>query len=618
MDNTDPNRHVKEFLSYYVNYPGKLKYAVMVNGPWGIGKTHLVRELLDEVFKSMPDERDKCVYVSLYGIESCDEIDEAILSAIYPLIDNRYAQAAGRIALAAGKTFGFDAKIDVRKFLSNERIKYFVFDDLERCEMQINRILGFINQFVEHQGKKVVIIGHETELEKKAIERPYKEIREKLIGKTLEVQSVFDQALQAFFKLIEDEGARNFLAKKETEISEIYRQSGLQNLRILRQTMWDFERVFQTLSEKHRSNDIAMTFLLRFLFSLSLEVKAGRLQTVDLTNRYLSIIPSGMEFRSEETPRYPLREAQERYPKVKFYDNTLSDSTLINLLIKGLIEEKTIHAELDASDFFMRAADLPAWRIVWNYHDFTQDEFREALVKMEQQFANRAFAHPGDILHVLGLRLFLSKIGELDHTTKDIFEEGKRYIDDLYSSGQIDPPSYREDPQAFYTFGYGGLGIHETETAEFQSLFKQLEDKRRQVEIDRRPAIAKGLLQDMESDPDRFFNRVSTFKGSEDEFYSIPIMASIEAREFVAVLSKQHPTMQKLVLTALSNRYKHGSLGRALTAEKAWAKEMRTIMLTESEAKPPIERHRVRQLFVSMLDVHLGINDGNDDVSAGA
>lgn len=41
-----------------------------------------------------------------------------------------------------------------------------IFDDLERCEMPINEILGYINDYVEHRNVKCVIVANEQEINK--------------------------------------------------------------------------------------------------------------------------------------------------------------------------------------------------------------------------------------------------------------------------------------------------------------------------------------------------------------------------------------------------------------------------------------------------------------------
>ena len=39
-----------------------------------------------------------------------------------------------------------------------------IFDDLERCNMNVNNLLGYINNYVEHDGIKTIIISNEKEI----------------------------------------------------------------------------------------------------------------------------------------------------------------------------------------------------------------------------------------------------------------------------------------------------------------------------------------------------------------------------------------------------------------------------------------------------------------------
>src|SRR5262249_32584846 len=107
----DKNRHVKDYLNYYLQLPHSPRYAVMINGPWGVGKTYLVKEFLKETIR----EPDKYVYVSLFGLASLDEIDTALLEAAYPLlVGSKAAKVAGRVIKAAlkFKNITLDLKFD--------------------------------------------------------------------------------------------------------------------------------------------------------------------------------------------------------------------------------------------------------------------------------------------------------------------------------------------------------------------------------------------------------------------------------------------------------------------------------------------------------------------------
>jgi hypothetical protein len=283
-------------------------------------------------------------------------------------------------------------------------------------------VLGYINEFVERDERKVIIIANEEEI---GDVPDYARIREKVIGKTFKIQSVLEQALDAFIKSIRDEKAKDFLDSKLAVISEIYNQSELHNLRILQQTMWNFERLYISLDGKHRTHDAAMTELLHLLFALSFELKAGRIEVDELNRRQSASINSSIRGRNEEGKPSSLEVAQQRNPGVDLSTATLSCETVVNLLIKGIVDATQIRAELDASSHFVTVADEPAWRTVWYAFERTEDEVDKALTEMEKAFEAREYTVSGEILHVFGLRLWLSKIGAIDRTREQVVAEAK-------------------------------------------------------------------------------------------------------------------------------------------------------------------------------------------------
>ena len=62
---------LKNELDYYIASPTS-KYAVMVSGEWGCGKTYMLKKLylpeLDEKFKENNKNNKKPIYVTLNGI----------------------------------------------------------------------------------------------------------------------------------------------------------------------------------------------------------------------------------------------------------------------------------------------------------------------------------------------------------------------------------------------------------------------------------------------------------------------------------------------------------------------------------------------------------------------
>ena len=78
------NTHLDQYLNDYVNLTVPPRFAVMLSGAWGSGKTHYLNMLRDRLQK---DGR-KVIFVSLYGLQNTKEIDEQIFTVLHPALSN--------------------------------------------------------------------------------------------------------------------------------------------------------------------------------------------------------------------------------------------------------------------------------------------------------------------------------------------------------------------------------------------------------------------------------------------------------------------------------------------------------------------------------------------------
>ncbi|PTB98519.1 hypothetical protein C9993_07435 [Marinobacter sp. Z-F4-2] len=161
---SNSNVHIEEYLEFFLGLKHPPEFAVLLSGPWGIGKTHLVKRMLGPMFAG---EDAKFAYVSLYGVTSVEQISWEILGQIYPALNSRAGKLGRRLLEAGLKNLPFDAELKPGEIPVLNKPELYVFDDLERADMPLDSILGFINTLVEHDGEKVVLIANETELDRR-------------------------------------------------------------------------------------------------------------------------------------------------------------------------------------------------------------------------------------------------------------------------------------------------------------------------------------------------------------------------------------------------------------------------------------------------------------------
>lgn len=141
-------------------------YAVLIDGDWGSGKSYFIKEYL---IPNIKDERE-VIYISLYGIKSTEDISNQIYINLLNIKEEgkKIVQAGVKVFADILRSKGIDIqkyKDDVASFI--DLSKYIlVFDDLERCNCDINEVLGYINNFVEHDGVKVILVANEKEIGK--------------------------------------------------------------------------------------------------------------------------------------------------------------------------------------------------------------------------------------------------------------------------------------------------------------------------------------------------------------------------------------------------------------------------------------------------------------------
>ena len=62
----NPNHHISEYLDYYLGLQHSPEFAVMINAPWGTGKTFFVQKYLEQWQSENIDK--KIIFISLYGL----------------------------------------------------------------------------------------------------------------------------------------------------------------------------------------------------------------------------------------------------------------------------------------------------------------------------------------------------------------------------------------------------------------------------------------------------------------------------------------------------------------------------------------------------------------------
>ncbi|BAS54236.1 hypothetical protein NIES2135_05140 [Leptolyngbya boryana NIES-2135] len=600
------NSHIETYLDYYCNLSHAPGFAVLLQGQWGSGKTWFINRYREK----LKENNHKCLYVSLYGMTSFSEIENAFFQQLHPVLSSKGMAITGKIIKGLLKgtlkiDLNSDSKddgtlnlqipeINLPEYLRDADKSILIFDDLERCNIDLVNILGYINFFVEHQELKVILIANEDELVK---DTKYQIIKEKLIGKTFGVSLDFEGALENFIAVINNLNARRFLSDNTELIQNFYGQAGYENLRNLKQIVLDFERIFNVLPEKAKDKVELAQDLLKLLIAFSIEIKRGNIlpkdisklretYSVSLSTRIASqALGTGKDEDQENTP---LQEVLNRYPSIDLRDPFPSELWWQVFFDKGIVDIEELAQSILNSRYFQNE-NTPNWVRLWHFTDLSDDDFDSIISSVELDFSNRKYVEIGIVKHVFGLLLMFSHAGLYSKKKDEILKNTKRYIDYLKDSKQL-AISTSSSIDSITDDGYGSLGFQGKEFEEFQELSSYINEVKKLAQEESLPVAGQELLTIMQSDIWKFSRMIclSEYQYEDifiQDYHEIPILKYIEPTTFITLLLQMGVENKRRILLSLRERYKFGNINLRLIEELEWLKSVRDLLQKEVESR---------------------------------
>lgn len=394
------NELISKYLSDYLHNPDP-QYAVMLKGKWGCGKSFFVNKWIKEYKPADRKKSLKPIYVSLYGLKDTSQITESIDRVLHPLLYSKGAKLTKKLLGIAGKVvlktsfegnkegkgdISLDATLDSLSILLSKDInilgnKLIIFDDLERCLIDMKLLLGYINSFVEHGSCHVILVGDETRVVSRW-KKTLIEFKEKTVGREFEIMPDVDDAITCFLHgyIPSDEWLQN----QKTLITDIFHATECNNLRILRQCLYDFNGLYAEVRDSIEEND--EPFMQSLLASYIVVYCEYRGKCHDLFSHWEWSYTAGIAVNSEMMGqiRQKYKSVEERYNLDVLNTNHITNivrwielGQSLNTYVKGTLEmmrHNTTHLEKLAG-----------------FRDMPLEVFETECSALEQDVVNNAF-----------------------------------------------------------------------------------------------------------------------------------------------------------------------------------------------------------------------------------
>lgn len=566
---------VTAFLDHYLDTKGPAHSAVLINGPWGAGKTHFIKAYMERrreaAIKADPQNKRVHLYVSVNGVRSLQEVRDLFFAETNPLLNSATAKLVGTIALRAVNAATGGAALaadDARRFLGRDIADYaLVFDDLERCAMPLQEMMGFINDFVEHEGMKVVILASEDDVQL-GEQAEYRRRKEKLVGKSLEVRAEPDIVYDAFVSAMQHRPAREAAVQGKAGVLTVFAASGVGNLRSLRSVLEDFDRLVATVDPRLGEHEEGLERLLLFMTATGIELRAGRLTSQQVADFYGKLLEA--HFYSSRAAERPadataVFEAASRYPTVGWSDPVVPAGAIARLFSAGSIDVEAIDAVLSTHAAIVGMAETPAWRRLWAWFEGGAEAYQETRALVLAALDEASLVQPEEILHVAGSMIDLRKDGDDLLGGEDLVEYFERYVARLVDADRLADRSLLGGEVDYVS--YAGLGYTSRQETEFVQVRDVLQSGLQRA-VDRALKRASPeLVLNLEEGPDTY--RQLYDYGREGKTYGgKPILAHIDVGVFAGLCLKDSCVDSNL-MGALRERYARDAAG-ALAGEQDW------------------------------------------------
>ncbi|MCX2563298.1 P-loop NTPase fold protein [Acetobacter thailandicus] len=604
----DPNLPIIETLNDHADSDTPRDYSLLVDGPWGTGKTYLIKKFIEG---RGAKEEDRPLYISLYGIKDVEELDSEILTSLYPRLNGKGA----RLASFVGKTLLKNVRIDLDDFKkgltaggggieiggfklleTSPKGRIIIFDDLERCAIPPGVLLGHIHQLIDDGKNRVILVANETEIaqDDSAALSEYKKAKEKTVGFSLTLQSDFNGAFSAFVSEMSDPTYRLFLDDAKLRIAELPVHTSEINLRVLKRAITAFEILFSYIDENLKKKkywlgiqdiflNVYMAFILTREDHVSIEVLNNEALQKERRYTYFS------SRRHESTIATPLsdamRQVRERYTFDFLKASAISFPVLHDLVCHNHVNPEALNADLSKHSSFNPPISWPAWRKLYTYWDLAPDEFVSALNSFKEDFIKRVYVSIDDILHSFSVYLQMKESMPEKFPLDDKMSQFTSYVDDVIRSKSelldcsIDSNGDNEN-RSSSILGYQSEG-HGQFSDEFAQAKEMLIHKIREGKVSRIAKNAEDFFDKTKDNPDLFDELLVSNASRKAPYARIPILAEIDYKLFSRHLVDLDPVTRKRFLATLFNRH---DLTRNLNdeqirKEKSWLDRVRTEMI---------------------------------------
>ena len=309
-------------------------------------------------------------------------------------------------------------------------------------------LLGYINGFVEHGACHVIIVGDETHTTEDA-KKQLLEFKEKTVGREFEILPDVEAAINSF--LVDDVPLAKWLTKQKYFIIDCFKATNCDNLRILRQCLYDFSTLYDDLDVNLiRKGDLHIKSILGSYIATYCEYRGEHHAILkDWDSTYFGGV------LGDDTKKDTISKIQSKYtPIFEKYQIDILNMEHIKHIIYEIETGCSIKPYVE-NTLKLITGDISALDRLAEFRKLSNEEFKSAYNELEQNIRNKCIPNIYMLGRAISMFIFFdySKIHSLSKRT---IGSTKKHITNFYASLDNKDDLYRAN--ANFTQGISSYG----------------------------------------------------------------------------------------------------------------------------------------------------------------
>ena len=562
------------------------KFAFMVVGAWGCGKTYSIKHGLNE---------SDYYYVSLFNLNSVEEVRNNILSQT--TVGRKIGNTVANVINDFGKNSNYLGWLSLVKygwnFLADKYLvknRLLILDDLERSsllERNINLLMGVIDFYVQI-GCHVVVVCNEDFMPEK-----FKEIKEKVFGYTYKFSANIDQVENNFYHDLSDKDLL-LINPFSSVLRDVWVKSNCESYRIFRHMLTDGVLLLNAIGSDVE-NKRELSEFLKFFWIMNVEFRVGHIEKENFYERDRAVVGVLM---SEGNEHSALLDIQEKY-NIRIDRQWIADNILENMICNGIFLDNEIKNSLDIYTEIYKSK-LEDWRVLFQPGNYAKSKLAEANDRIVHKLNNKYYFELGELLHLAAIYLDMSNSGEIDWEMKDVVVKFRYVIEEICGTcSEVQNWIFlieNSSPSVFETYDGFAYVLNDATRPFFDEIVSCVKTNIHKYKKNILSQLIWEVLLTVKDDIFEFENMLKSDMVGTLNVANEPILSYLNAKEFVKIwLASDNPNAGR-ISNCLDLRYTKRNINFEFKEEVQWLLDVSESFDREYNKSEGLERYRLDKI----------------------